>query len=175
MDLACTQTAAKEGQRVSRAWCALTEIPPPHVEACARVALRPQCSLRAMERHAGADAGPNRAGTTLTRQYLMHATQSVSESLPVNARCLPARQSTHAVADVFLFLLPFCFPPPSSFSSPCPPPSSCLNSPHGVPFLWCVLCSPAFAGMAHRPPPFSCSFHVTFLILRAKVVPPIGG
>ena len=65
---------------------------------------------------------PNRAGTTLTRQYLMHATQSVSESLPVNARCLPARQSTHAVADVFLFLLPFCFPPPSSFSSPCPPP-----------------------------------------------------
>ena len=28
-----------------------------------------------------------------------HATQSVSASLPVDARCLPAAQSTHAVAD----------------------------------------------------------------------------
>ena len=28
-----------------------------------------------------------------------HATQSLSASLPVDARCLPAAQSTHAVAD----------------------------------------------------------------------------
>jgi len=51
-----------------------------------------------------------------------HATQSVSASLPVDARCLPAAQSTHAVDsgdDAY-------FPAPHATQSASPPLAVCL-------------------------------------------------
>ena len=46
-----------------------------------------------------------------------HATQSLSASLPVDARCLPAAQSTHAVADNGVAAY---FPAPHSMQSASP-------------------------------------------------------
>ena len=52
-----------------------------------------------------------------------HATQSDSASLPVDARCLPAAQSTHAVADngAAAYL-----PAPHATHSASPPLAVCL-------------------------------------------------
>ena len=52
-----------------------------------------------------------------------HATQSLSASLPVDARCLPAAQSTHAVADNGVAAY---FPAPHATQSASPSLGVCL-------------------------------------------------
>ena len=70
---------------------------------------RYRCACYRTARHASAPAA--------------HATQSLSASLPVDARCLPAAQSTHAVADNGVAAY---FPAPHATQSASPSLAVCL-------------------------------------------------